>query len=153
MWSCQCMLSLIQGERQRIKDRDKDRGAKWGWGGCVPWWQWVLSLVSGALVLSIHHTSWINQCIPFMMIWVRVGFLSMKSGTLTDSYGRGGSRVRGRLDWERDCPGPQSFLYLLAASAWDLRCGKGDEFMVEICNRPLTRMAHLSPCAWPIVRS
>lgn len=104
IWSCQHVLFLIQGERERIK-LSKDRGAKWGWGGCVPWWKWVLSLVSGALVLSILHTSWINQCIPFMMIWVRVGFLGMKSGALTDSYGRVGGwserevGLRERLPW------------------------------------------------------
>ena len=153
MWSCRCMLFLIQGETQRIKDRDKDRGAKWGWGGCVPWWQWVLSLVSGALVLSIHHTSWINQCIPSWWSELELSFWPWSQEPLQTVMAGEGGRVRGRLDWERDCPGPQSFLYLLAASAWDLRCGKEDEFMVEICNRPLTRMAHLSPCAWPIVRS
>lgn len=137
IWSCLHLLFLTHGERWRVRlSKDKQ----------------VLSLVPGALVLSVNYASWINQCIPFVMNLVRVGFLGMKSGAITNSYGRvEGAGVRGILDWERDCPEPQSFLSLLAPSAWDRRCWMKDEFMAKIFNRPLTGMAHLSSYAWPML--
>lgn len=157
LWSCEHLLFLLRVDREmENKAEPRQRREMEGKRVCVlvavspfssPWG-------SGSCpFLFVNCSSWINSCSPsFLVNLAGAGFLRMQSRASYKQWWQGGGAgARERLDWERDCPGPKSFLSLLAPSAWDLRPWKEDEFMVEICNQPLTRMAHLSPCAWQLL--